>query len=501
MTLMQEEELLELTPTELAVGADMAFENFYFFERYMFFRRFHETWKRGPQHPIMCDALNAVYEGQCNRLIINVPPRYSKTETCVVNWVPWCMGHVPDAQFMYTSYSAEVAEEYGGKARDLLMHEAYRDVFRDVMINKKHAGQKSWGTTQGGVLYSTGAGGTITGKGAGKKRNKFGGAIIIDDPHKPDEAHSDTIRPKVLKWFQDTLFSRRNSRRTPIVLIMQRLHEEDLAGWLLAGGTGEHWEHVCLPAIQCDRDADGKVIPGTQRALWPEMHTLDDLYLMERTQAYTFAGQYMQSPSAAEGNVYKPDNIEIIDALPANAKTFRWVRGWDFAGSIPKKGTDPDYTCGYLLGEDLTTNTLYIADLIRTRTSPEEVKRLFVQTCKNDGPSVTQDIPQDPGQAGKAQVHDFVKAAMGFIVSFSTESGSKTQRSETYAAQINIPFNVKMLRAPWNRELINEKRVFPNGAHDDICDSGSRAFMKLNEMKGPMNISDDLLNRFRARRG
>src|SRR5690606_8763121 len=105
----------------------------------------------------------------------------------------------------------------------------------------------------------------------------FGGAIVIDDPHKPDEATSEVMRENVIEWFQNTLESRKNSKDTPIILIMQRLHENDLAGWLLAGGNGEQWEHVCLPAIQED---------GT--ALWPEKHSLEDLRRMEGASPYVF---------------------------------------------------------------------------------------------------------------------------------------------------------------------------------------------------------------------
>ncbi|MFU1946124.1 terminase, partial [Bordetella avium] len=133
--------------------------------------------------------------------------------------------------------------------------------------------QHHWKTEQGGVMYATGAGGTITGFGAGKLRDGFGGAIIIDDPHKADEANSGVMRKNVIDWFQNTVESRKNSPDTPIIIIMQRLHEEDLAGWLLgdrgpngrgdpvAGGNGEVWDHLCLSAWNDD---------GTP--LWPEKH-------------------------------------------------------------------------------------------------------------------------------------------------------------------------------------------------------------------------------------
>ena len=129
--------------------------------------------------------------------------------------------------------------------------------FPDVQLASQAQGH--WKTTAGGVVYATGTGGTITGFGAGKHRDGFGGALILDDLHKADEARSDTVRNGVIDWFQNTLESRKNSPHTPIIVIMQRLHEEDIAGWLLNGGNGEEWEHLCLSAIT----EDGK-------ALWPE---------------------------------------------------------------------------------------------------------------------------------------------------------------------------------------------------------------------------------------
>ena len=117
------------------------------------------------------------------------------------------------------------------------------------MLRSDSQAKDEWRTGAGGCVYAVGAGGSITGYGAGKLRETFGGAIIIDDPHKPDEVRSDVMRRNVIDWFQNTLESRKNAPNTPIILIMQRLHEEDLAGWLLAGGNGETWEHINLPAI------------------------------------------------------------------------------------------------------------------------------------------------------------------------------------------------------------------------------------------------------------
>ena len=438
-------------------------EDLYDFSRWMFLQRKGYIWKRARHHQIICDALMRVFRGECTRLIINIPPRYSKTELAVVNFIAWCFGKVPDAEFIHTSYSGTLATNNSVAVRGLLQHEAYREIFPGTALLSE--AKSHWTTTAGGVMYTAGVDGTMTGFGAGKDRDKFGGAIIIDDPHKADEARSEVMRQNVIDWFQNTVESRKNSPdKTPIILIMQRLHEKDLAGWLLGGGNGEEWESVVLPAIQED---------GT--ALWPEKHSIEMLQRMRQAAPYTFAGQYGQKPAPPEGNIFKPDKIEVVDAIPADT---RFVRAWDFAASIEEPGKDPDWTVGYKLGATPSGRWI-IADIVRLRGGPETVEAALLNTAKRDGSGVRVRIPQDPGQAGKSQAANFTKLLAGFTVTAKPISGDKVLRAEPFAAQVNVG-NVMMLRAEWNDAVISEKRVFPNGSHDDQVDAGSDAFDELN---------------------
>lgn len=445
-----------------AIG--FAREDLYDYTRWMFLQRKGFAWQRADHHRIVCDALMRVYRGECKRLIINIPPRYSKTEL-VNNFVSWTTGKAPDSEFILTSYSSQLASNNSWQIRETVLHPAYREIFPAVTLRSDSAAKHEWRTSQGGIVYAAGAGGTITGYGAGKHRSGFGGAIIIDDPHKADEARSDVIRQGVIEWFQNTLESRKNSPEdTPIILIMQRLHEKDLAGWLIEGGNGEEWEVVSLPALRED---------GT--ALWPEKHTVDRLRMMQQAAPYTFAGQYQQRPSPPEGNIFKPDRIEVVEAIPEGT---RFVRGWDFAASIEEIGKDPDYTVGGKLGVTPSGRWI-IADVARLRGGPETVEAALVNTAKRDGSGVRVRIPQDPGQAGKAQAANFTKLLAGFGVTAKPVSGDKVTRAEPLAAQVNVG-NVMMLRAEWNDPLIAEMRVFPNGAHDDQVDALSDAFDELN---------------------
>lgn len=459
------------SPEQHAAMSLRAHHDFYHFTRWMFLRRRNYKWSRAPHHKQIADALNRVFIGKCKRLIINIPPRYGKTELAVINWIAWCMGRVPDSEFIHTSYSATLAANNSSQIRGIVQHEDYRAIFPDVTLETES--RHHWTTTAGGVMYAAGTGGTITGFGAGKQREGFGGAIVIDDPHKADEARSDLVRKNVLDWFQNTLESRKNSRETPIILIMQRLHEDDLSGWLLKGGNGEKWEHLCLSAVNDD-----------DTALWEEKHTRAELEVMERSNIYVFSGQYRQRPAPAEGGIMKPGNIVIVDALPSGK--IQWVRGWDFAAAL--KG---DYTVGAKLGR-MPDGRFIIAHIWRDRALTDDRDSAIVSQSSMDGRDVKISMPQDPGAAGKTQVTYLSKKLIGYRVFFSPENGDKIKRAEPFASQVNVG-NVLMVRADWNQELIDEMKMFPNGSYDDQVDALSRAFASLVDLPSSNNSASEPL--------
>lgn len=292
--------------------------------------------------------------------------------------------------------------------------------------------------------------------------------IVVDDPHKADEATSDVMRANVIDWFQNTLESRLNSPDTPIIVIMQRLHEGDLSGWLLRGGNGEKWDALILPAIREDGSA-----------LWPYKHNLERLRQMEQAAPYHFAGQYLQRPAPLEGGVIKPDRMTILEAIPAGT---RFVRGWDLAATEKKSGNDPDWTVGAKLGQ-MPDGRWIIADITRLQGGPEDVEAAIKSAAVRDGTSCIISIPQDPGQAGKAQAKRFSAMLGGWTANTSPESGDKVTRAQPFAAQVNVG-NVCLLKAPWNDALIAEMRLFPNATHDDQIDACSRAFVEITQGGG-----------------
>jgi predicted phage terminase large subunit-like protein len=458
-----------MTPDELAVAAEMARQDLYFYSRYLFKARKGIQWQRARHHPLVCDALMRVYRGECKRLILNLPPRYSKTQLAVESFVSWCFGKAPDSEFIHTSYSSPLATMNAWQVREVVKHEAYRQIFPNTMLSGDSAAKDHWRTTAGGVMYATGAEGSITGYGAGKMRGlasldnhaPFGGAIIIDDPHKADEALSETKRKSVINNFTTTIESRKNDpMRTPIIVIMQRLHEEDLAGWLEKGGNGEKWEVVRL-----------SVLDEHDEPIWPEKHDRATLRAMEDANPYAFAGQYRQMPAPPAGGNFNPDKISKIKALPAGITSF--VRGWDLAASKDSGA----WTVGVKLARDHSTGRTIVCDVVRLRGAPHEVRQVMKATATRDGANTLHSIPQDPGQAGKVQIADFAAILVGHNLKFSPESGDKIMRADPFASQVNVG-NVDMLEGAWNNAYVEELRLFPNSAKDQV-DASSRAFAEM----------------------
>ena len=419
-------------------------------------------------HDRIIRALVRVAMGETRRLIINIPPRFGKTEIAVKMFVAWCLANNPAGKFIHLSYSDDLALDNSSAIRDLVKTDEYQELF-PTPLKADSDSKKKWYTQAGGGLYATSAGGAITGFGAGAMRREycgngspadgFSGCIIIDDPVKPDDAFSDVMRSRINRRFNNTIASRVNSQETPIIVIMQRLHEADMSGFLLDGGSGEEWEHLCIAAI----DDQGE-------SIWPEKVPTDRLLMMEEADSYTFAGQYMQRPSPLGGGILKPDNMQIVEAIPHGP--IEWVRGWDLAASV-----NGDWTAGGKIGR-LQDGRFIIADMVRLRAGPDDRDKALANTAARDGFDVTISIPQDPGQAGKSQVAYIARQLAGYHIKSSPETGEKGVRAGPLAAQINVG-NVLMLRGEWNHALVAEMRVFPNGKNDDQVDSLSRGFAEL----------------------
>lgn len=419
-----------------------------------------------PHHKSVANALTRVVAGKTKRLIINIPPRSGKTLLVSQMFPAWVMGLNPESQFILTSYSKTLAATNTYSIREVMRSGMYQHLFgaNGAQVADDSSARDQFRTVRGGQMYAVGTGGTITGIGAGSMQGGgASGAIIIDDAQKPDEANSDTIRQNVIEWYQQTLQSRVNSPSTPIVLVCQRLHESDLAGWLLDGGSGEEWELLKVPA----RNESGD-------SFWPDKFPEEMLTRLERANPYVFAGQYMQEPTPKGGGDFQPDKIEMVDALPAG---LRFVRGWDFAASTAKTS---DYTATVKLA--VQNGIVYIAHIERGHWRPDTVESKLVQIASLDGRDTLTSFPQDPGAAGKAQAQRFSRLLQGHRFESTPESGDKRTRAGGIASQVNAG-NVRMLNQDGAREFLHELSAFPMGQNDDFVDSFSRAYNRAVDQK------------------
>src|SRR3990167_8637722 len=251
-------------------------------------------------HRKIADALADVREGRVRNLLINLPPRYSKSEMAVICFIAQSLAANPAAKFIHLSYSDDLALENSSKARDLILSDQFQELW-PLVLREDANSKKKWYTMAGGGLYATSSGGPITGFGAGATREDddsdgFFGAIILDDPLKVDDAENKGERDFINERLNTTIKSRRNSRKTPIIIIMQRLHEDDMSGYVLTGGMGEKFDHLKMPAIQDD---------GT--ALWPMKHTLEELMQQKAANPFVFSGQMQQEPSPEDGTFFRKE--------------------------------------------------------------------------------------------------------------------------------------------------------------------------------------------------
>lgn len=431
----------------------------------------------------ICDHLEAVTDGRIRRLLINVPPGSMKSLLTSVIWPAWEWGPKgrPENRFIGTAHKQDLAVRDSMKCRRLIQSDWYQRHWPMVLTGDQNAKTKFENAKTGfrEAMAFTGMTGSR------------GDRVILDDPHSVDDANSVAKLGADVMTFREALPSRVNNDQSAIVIIMQRLHEMDVSAVALELG----YEHLCIPMrFEGPRPATciGWIDPRAEdgELMFPDRFPAKQVDELELSLGpYATAGQLQQRPAPRQGGIIKPDQLGVMDALPVDG--IHWIRAWDLASTVPRKGSDPDWTVGAKFGKD-RDGRFYIGDIVRMRGGPDEVEATIVNTAARDGKSIRISIPQDPGQAGKSQVLYLTKKLAGYRVTSSPETGDKITRAEPMAAQINIG-NVSMVRAPWNDALVAEMRVFPNVAHDDQIDACSRAFNELTAKAGPISISDALL--------
>lgn len=497
------------------------------------------------------DHLEAVTKGHIRKLLINVPPGFMKSLETNVFWPSWEWGprRMPWNRYVSAAYAAGLTERDNDKCRTLIKSPAYQAMWGPQQERCAWIEDKSKPCDCGAVFHlrpdrdaignfhnnrtgfklATSVGGT----GTGVRGDRF----IIDDPHSVNTAESEAIREGTLKWATEVVSTRSNDAATAFIIIMQRVHQRDVAGLFIEAELG--FTHLCIPMRfehehphrwfgdlgRCHRETTvakvkegegdqlevveaevapgavdeegeefqtevkkvplcvqyGKGDPRTEEGelAWPELFPEHRVVDTEKGMSawggtYAVSGQHQQRPTPRGGGMFHRDDFKKVSWVWAQKQGGRIVRGWDLAGT--RKKTSP-WTAGVRIR--LTPEgALVIEHVAKTQGSPNEVDELIKNTARWDGHAVVQDFPQDPGQAGLHQVTSFAKLLQGYTFKHSPESGSKEDRARPLASQCEAG-NVYIVAAEWNDSFLAEAADFPRGRLKDQIDAASRAYAAL----------------------
>lgn len=450
---------------------------------------------------IMAEYLEAFIAGEIPRLLLNIPPGHMKSLSVSVLLNAWCWTKPERVgkRFMATSYRADLALRDADKTRQLIRSAWYQERWGNMVgslretklqIRPDQDQKTRFANNRGGYRFSTSTAG-IMGEG--------GDFVILDDPHNVEQAESDDVRDSTVEKIRMALPTRVRSSDGGACVMMQRLHERDYAGEMIADAA--QLVHLCLPARYEKKHPyvsvpvklpSGRELPGDFREeegqlLWPDLFTETRMTNLEtEIGSYATAGQLQQRPHAREGGLFKRKDIKYCDPgdVPKGGTV---VRGWDLAATPvdAPNASKAAYTAGLRLR--YVGGKIYIEHVIRLRGSPGQVRTTMRNIGDQDGRSVIIDFPQDPGQAGKAQAEDIAADFPRHRIYYSPESGDKIIRAEAPAAQAEAG-NVFVVRGDWNGDFVDELCAFPGGAFADQVDAFSRAYHRaVRQPKRPIS--------------
>jgi predicted phage terminase large subunit-like protein len=494
------------------------------------------TWDRlEPARPFVtgwavdaiCEHLEAVTSGQLTRLLINVPPGCMKSLTTDVFWPAWEWGprNMPSTRYVCASYSEALTIRDNRRCRNLITGEKYQGLWGDNfrLMADQNAKVKFENEHTGFKLATS-----VSGLGTGERGDRF----IVDDAHNVKESESDVKRESVLQWFTEVVPTRINdSEKSAIIVIMQRVHEADVSGLILANELDYEWlclpmeyekRHRCFTSVPDNLGTQPQTVGRVQLAdeslpiwvtpeefpsldvpaefepewaplyprdprteegelLWPERFS--ERYLEEELKpmfrswggTYAEAGQLQQRPAPRGGGDFKAEHFQILETAPSGG---RWVRGWDLAGTKKKKSA---YTVGTLFCVT-PEGKVVCCDVVRFKGTPTEVEDRVLAVAEQDGRSVPISMPQDPGQAGVAQKTAYVRKLQGFNVNFTPETGEKDDRIKPLAAQAG-GMNFYIVRGQWNAAYRHELMMGKKSMFKDQIDASSRSYTYLNQKR------------------
>ena len=411
--------------------------------------------------------LTEVRDGRIKRLLITMPPRYLKSICASVAFPAWILGHDPTREIVCVSYATDLSKKFANDCRAVMSSEWYRRIFPRTRLDPNKNAETEFKTTARGGRFTTSVGGTLTERG--------GNLVIIDDPMKATDAQSEVERERVKQWFSNTLLSRLNNKtQDAIIVVMQRLHVDDLAGVLL---EQDGWTHLDIPAI-AEEDQNIPIGPNSVHerkagdVLQPKREPLEKLDEAKATLgSMNFSAQYQQRPVPLDGNLVKWAWFKIYDHLPPANKKVRFVQSWDTAS---KAGELNDYSvCTTWMQLD---GHHYLMDVLRERLEYPALKKKAVQMAqrynanivlledKGSGTQLCQDLQQD---MSLRRGHYFS------VLARPVDADKVTRMSNQLAiieeGRVHIPRDI-----PWLAAFKIEMLSFPGGRHDDQVDSVSQ---------------------------
>lgn len=429
-----------------------------------------QPYKEGWHVGAICEHLQAVSEGQITRLLINVPPGTMKSTLVSVMWPAWEWGPInkPFMRFIGASHEQGLAVRDAVKMRRLITSDWYQERWPIGLTSDQN--EKTYYENAHTGFRQACAVKSMTGR--------RGDRVAWDDPHSVEAALSDADRATALRVFQETLPTRLNNPDTSaIVIVMQRLHEDDVSGFIMAGDYG--YEHLMLPMeFETERrcvTSIGFSDPRTEEGelLFPERFPRE---VVERDKkvmgSHAVAGQFQQRPAARGGAMFQWEKVQIVKAAP---RMLKMVRYWDKAGTAGGGA----YTAGVLMGQG-EDGLFYILDVIRGQWAAAKREPTIKAIAQLDGVGVDIWIEQEPGSGGKESAESTVLNLAGYTIRAERATGDKALRAEPLSVQVEAG-NVRVLEGPWNKDYFDEMKLFPNSKYKDQIDASSGAFNKLSK--------------------
>ena len=411
---------------------------------------------------LIAEHLQAVNSGEIRRLIINIPPRHMKSIEATVCYPVWTWIQHPEKRFIKVSYSDALSRKHNILSRDIINSPWYQQNWSDRFHLKYDVNrQNEFENNHHGMLYSTSVGGAITGNGAD--------VIIIDDPQNPIMANSETERQNSIDFFKNTLQTRLNNPKTgAFIIIMQRLHENDLTGYILSEDLG--YTHLCLPAEAPERTvitfpvSKRQIVREAGDILNPQRFDHEVIESLKKSMgSLQYAGQFQQVPAPAEGVIFKREWLHNFYSDGAAPNT-QDIQSWDMAFT---KSEGSAKVAGFVMGRKGAD--IYIKDLVNDKmTFTESVTA--VRTLSGKWPRARAKVVEN--KANGPAIVDLLKKEIPGMVEFNPK-GSKDERAISvtpYFEAGNIHFPDPKTH-PWVDDLIRDLLMFPKGTYKDTTDA------------------------------